>query len=668
MRTVTLEFLRHGPPHGFLLSPLARYMALCGSHQPADVTVPFEHSELLTRLRALLYKDSQVTRELQLGETAHAMSRVLAEVPGLVAELANPGLNAYPEPTHLRIIFNANELALLPFELATSASAFPGAGQSLALQPQVPMCITREVRQSSSGTIEWPRKPRILFAASSAGGEVPVQEHLLALRGVIEPWMYHYEEQNEEEWQKRISEHLTFLPNASVDDLLAACASGTYTHVHFLAHGVPMDRDDGRRYGLALHGSSDPTEMDRVDGTRLATLLRPQLKKRIENLGRPTVVTIAACDSGNVGSVIGAGASIAHALHETGIPLVVASQFPLSFAGSIVMTQVLYAGLLAGADPRLLLIDVRRQLKVRVRDTHDWASVVAYASFPVDLDRQLPFVRLARAEFSVEAALNHADRATQASSELLSKTGSRRARPGQEDQAKLLEAAKPRLAEALDRMRAVLNGRVDDKSLVYGRLASAEKRKAEIFWRASQQDSNRDVTLGALEQSRRWYKKAFEADRSQSWALVQTMALSVALDGAAAIDREEFDLARLLARQDTNADTRNRRAWAYGMLLELALLEQFFAAAAQPAPPAVANVEWQQWIAALLREAGEDAWEIHSTRRQLGRWVEFFPLVRVEMSIRRYEAIEIPEANAWLAVGQLATPMFNKVPEPTEAS
>jgi hypothetical protein len=38
------------------------------------------------------------------------------------------------------------------------------------------------------------------------------------------------------------------------------------------------------------------------------------------------------------------------------------------------------------------------------------------------------------------------------------------------------------------------------------------------------------------------------------------------------------------------------------------------------------------------------------------------------MSIRRYEAIEIPEANAWLAVGQLATPMFNKVPEPTEAS
>jgi CHAT domain-containing protein/tetratricopeptide repeat protein len=667
MRTVTLEFLRHGPPHGFLLSPLARYMALCGSHQPADVTVPFEHSELLTRLRALLYKDSQVTRELQLGETAHAMSRVLAEVPGLVAELADPGLNAHPEPTHLRIIFNANELALLPFELATSASAFPGAGQSLALQPQVPMCITREVRQSSSGSIEWPRKPRILFAASSAGGEVPVQEHLLALRAVIEPWMYHYDEQNEDEWQKRISEHLTFLPHASVDDLLAACSSGTYTHIHLLAHGVPMDRDDGRRYGLALHNAGDPTEIDRVDGTRLATLLRPQLKTRIENLARPTVVTIAACDSGNVGSVIGAGASIAHALHETGIPLVVASQFPLSFAGSIVMTQVLYSGLLAGADPRLLLIDVRRQLKVRVRDTHDWASVVAYASFPVDLDRQLPLVRLSRAEFSVEAALNHADRATQASSDLLSsKTGSRRTRPGQQDQTKLLEAAKPRLAEAMDRMRAVLDTRVDDKSLIYGRLASAEKRKAEIFWRAAQQDSNRDVTLGALEQSRRWYRKAFEADRSQSWALVQAMALSVTLDGRAALNRDEFDLARLLARQDTEANARNRRAWADGMLLELLLLEHFFPAVMPPPAAPLPNVsrEWPRWIAALLRDAGEDAWEVHSTRRQLGRWVEFFPVVRAEMAARKSEPVE----EEWEAVKSLATQMFDKIPEPRQAS
>ncbi|MCK7492772.1 MAG: hypothetical protein MZW92_15495 [Comamonadaceae bacterium] len=40
------------------------------------------------------------------------------------------------------------------------------------------------------------------------------------------------------------------------------------------------------------------------------------------------VVSLASCNSGNVGSVAGAGASIAHALHEAGIPMVVAGQFP----------------------------------------------------------------------------------------------------------------------------------------------------------------------------------------------------------------------------------------------------------------------------------------------------------------------------------------------------
>ena len=73
---------------------------------------------------------------------------------------------------------------------------------------------------------------------------------------------------------------------------------------------------------------------------------------RCNNPSFPTVVTIAACDSGSVGSGVGAGASIAHALHEAGIPLVVASQFPQSFAGSVVMTEVLYEGLRRGATPQ----------------------------------------------------------------------------------------------------------------------------------------------------------------------------------------------------------------------------------------------------------------------------------------------------------------------------
>ncbi len=69
------------------------------------------------------------------------------------------------------------------------------------------------------------------------------------------------------------------------------------------------------------------------------------------------MVTLAAYNAGNVGSVVGAGASIAHALHEEGIPLVFASQFSLSFSGLVILTRVLYQGSLWGQDPRTLLVN-----------------------------------------------------------------------------------------------------------------------------------------------------------------------------------------------------------------------------------------------------------------------------------------------------------------------
>jgi hypothetical protein len=668
MRTVTLEFLRHGPRHGHLLSPLARYMALCGSHEPADVSVPFDHSELLTRLRTLLYKDSQETRELQLADTARAMSKVLAAVPGLVADLADSCGAAEPGPIHLRIIFNANELALLPFELANAASAFPGAGQSLALQPQVPLCITREVRQAGWGAVEWPRAPRILFAASSAGGEIPVKQHLLVFRQALEPWMYHYEDDTER--QKRLDEHLTFLPMASVEGLLEACGSGEYTHVHLLAHGVPMDRDDGRRYGLALHGTQDPNTMDVVDGTRLATLLRPNWKGKIQKLVRPAVVTLAACDAGNVGSVIGAGASIAHSLHEAGIPLVVASQFPLSFGGSVVMTQVLYEGLLSGTDPRLLLIDVRRQLKVRVRGTHDWASVVAYASLPADFDPQLARVRFDRASRSIEAALNYADRLTLATSDLLSSTpkGAKRRQTSMAttDSEKTLDTAKGKLRQAMDRMKAVRDSNLVDQSQIHGYLASAEKRKAEIFWRAPRDSSEYPYEpLAALEQSRVHYRKSFEADRSQSWALVQTMVLTVALEGASKLNPDEMTLARLLSVEDTNSDDKRRRAWAYGNLLELRLLSELYLSVQPAAAIPSGELPWEGNVDELVRAVGVDAAEVHSTRRQLQRWVEFFPSVRDQTAQRQKPPVKEQQ---WSNATTMAGNMFARMPEPPQFS
>ena len=679
MRTVTLEFLRHGPPHNQLLSPLTRYMVLCGNHQAADVSVGFEHAQFLTKLRAFQYRETDVNREMQTAETAAQMSGILAAVPGLVAELADSASGARPALTHLRLILSANELALLPFELANAASAFPGAGQSLALQPHVPICITREVRRVSAPYLRWPSTPKILFAASSAGGPIPLDAHMLALRRAIDPWLFHFEYEDEEVRRRTIDEHIRVLTDASVQALVEECASGCYTHIHLLAHGVERESEYGRRYGLALHDSQDPAAVDFVEGSRLAALLRPSLRAHTEDLALPTVVTLASCDSGSVGSVVGAGASIAHALHEAGIPLVVASQFPLSFAGSVVMAEVLYEGLLEGGDPRAVLVRLRRELVARVPRTHDWASVVAYASFPQDLERQLSIVRIRQASRRIEAALNHADFATKMVSSRIKKTGLEL----QTNSKMNTEATLERLRDAIRRMEDVLSTSSEEKEqqyVVYGLLASAEKRRSEVFWRLALQSPTlpqlqtqtlsglrnahyASKAIDSLRKSLEDYRRCFALDRSQAWALVQAMALTAVLDGGDAITKDEWELSRLLSEEDLKGDDRQRRAWGRSNLIELELLAGLVPALIADSSRQKANIP--EHIKELLRAVGINSPEIHSTRRQLLRYVEFFRPIAMYAANSAKRPFNDSQHRQWGQTVSASSEAFEMLPETT---
>ena len=203
---------------------------------------------------------------------------------------------------------------------------------------------------------------------------MPDLAHLVALRGCLAPWIGNAAERDQ---------HLTVLTDASLLDVQRACARSDFTHVHILAHGGERHGGPDTRYGLMLHDPADPTgPADVVSGERLASALRPvrQAGRGDASAGAahcPAVVTLASCNSGAVGGVTGLGASIAHALHEAGIPLVIASQFPLSFGGSVRMVQTLYDGLLWGEDPRAVLVDLRRQLHTEFPDTADWASLGA---------------------------------------------------------------------------------------------------------------------------------------------------------------------------------------------------------------------------------------------------------------------------------------------------
>ncbi len=648
MRTITLELLRHGPPHNQLLSPLTPYLALCENHAAVTVQLTFEHNQFLHRLRALSYRLGEEARVFQLRDTAVTLGALLAGVPGLTAELSRQGENA-DSHTHIRLIVSASELALLPFELALAPNGFPGAGQQILLQNALPLSLTREVRRVQDVHLNWPRRPKILFIAASppgagaGAGVVPLESHLLALREAIDPWVKYYDEADDNARRRRVAEHITLLPRASVTDIETACASGEYTHIHILAHGIEWQDGYDVRYGLALHDPLDPDHgLDRVSGARLASALRPIRRGDPRGLASPAVVTLASCNSGAVGSVAGAGASIAHSLHEAGIPLVIGSQFPLSFPGSVAMVETLYGGLLWGEDPRILVSDLRRQLHSMYPASHDWASIAAYASLSTSFEAELETVQLDRVMDHINTAMNHADEATKVASRHRhdpAESGSRA------ETNRLLGLAKDRLEAARLRLERLLKPGSAQHVKVLGLLASTEKRQAGVLHETSSsedatkesRDRDRAESRRLLERARDHYWQTFRLDRTRCWSIVQYLSLDLVLRHwtkaeqrtaqTAPSRRAERDptdlwtLAHILSAQDLGSSDPDKVVVALGNLVELQVLAMFDdIREKRQITLAVAAAEAQEHAHTLVAKAGADSFVVYSLRRQLLRY------------------------------------------------
>lgn len=678
MRTITLELLRHGPAHNQLLSPLTPYLALCENHAAVTLHVPFEHNQFLHRLSALRYRVIEESRVFQLNDTAKVLGDFLGEIPGLTAE-SNKEDHKQTEPlTHLRLIISSSELALLPFEMALSPNGLPGAGQHLLLQPQMPLCLTREVRRVSDEKLQWPHKPKILFiaAAPPGVGAIPLESHLLALRKVISPWVKYFDEGDAGTRRQRIAEHLHVLPDASIEAIEEACASGAYTHIHILAHGLEKRENYDTRFYLALHNALDPNEKDLISGTRLATALRPSQRPDSRGLARPVVVTLASCDSGNVGSVAGAGASIAHALHESGIPMVVAGQFPLSFEGSVRLLECLYEGLLWGADPRPLLYDLRRRLFAQFPHTHDWASLTAYVSLPTDFDQQLPEVQIERAMHSINAAMNHADEVTsRIFDKMIGRSMSDSSRKGKDE---ALTSARPKIVEAKKRLERLLNCFPEKKSRIYGLLASTEKRHAEVLFSATRipsSDMHRQIrdmedSYALLRKSRDYYWQTFLLERSKSWAVVQYLSLTLMMKhsdffpdevrvsspeekGNEQPERDQdalWTLAHVLTLYDLHSGERERTIWARGNLIELYLLSLMMPPHDDRPKAKEAQHHALELADQLIDIAGRDSFAIYSTRRQIFRYINWY--------------VKISKVAPQMV--KLATSIFHKFPKEIE--
>lgn len=625
IRRVAVEFLRHGPRHNQLLSPLTDYLAVCGDFPGGVVHVPYEHAEAQNLLDDLRYTVSSAEPSDRLAvikdRAGSQLAAMLASIPGLAGVLAGEH-SQNGSITHLRVILSAAELALLPFELAKVPVGAGSVGDDwLALQPDRPLCITRHVRGVPAPT-GWPNTPRILFVS---GDDVPFEQHLDVFQRVLEPWRtdeLRRQPDSERHWS---SDLLTVIERATLDEIRAATAERSFTHVHVLAHGAEIEGRRTSRHGIALG--------DRVvTGGDLALALASSIAGEGD---LPSVVTLAACDSAAQGSIVTPGGSVAHDLHASGIPLVVASQFPISEQASVPFTEAFYAGELRGAHPFETLTKVRRLLATQFPDEHAWASLVVYEALPQNFDSCLSELNYWQSRRAHENALGQVERfvtSDESRMEVLDRTGAPFADDFRSPAPDDLAAALRRVGDAADRLPSTGLYAVECDGL----RAAGAKRTAEVaYWlgRASDVTPDRrdellehclhdlDTALGLYRAGVRSLLSTADDQAHRKvtthWIVGQVMLLEAILGRDADVDLG--GIARATMRFDCDHTDAVVRAWATVSEIEQAILEL----AATGASESVAERALRS-ANELVRAVGEDAEQITTTRRQMRRFATWW--------------------------------------------
>ncbi|MBW7991289.1 MAG: CHAT domain-containing protein [Planctomycetes bacterium] len=630
---VNLEFVRPGPPHNQLLSPLTPYMALCGGGSPVTFYLDFEHHQFMHRLKRLRYVTSDgrsgvavpdQIREATVAEVGMDVARIFAKVGSLLAEewrvMGDAETGTQAENTQLvdlRLVVSGSELALIPFEMAIAPQAYPGEGLEWALQHHLPIVPIRQIRSNCPAPVPWdrPLEPKILFiSAAPQGLDVPLASHVHALRAALDPWVrrpLHPKEESDtaskgdskgQSALTFIKKRLRLLPNASIEDIYSICAREQFTHVHILAHGAELDVGGEKRYGLALCDPNEGNRMNVVSGKRLAKALLAEGEDGTRR-SQPLLVTLATCDSGNPGSVLIPGGSIAYDLHAAGIPWVLASQFPLTKVGSVRMTEALYQRILRGDDPRQALFEVRRQLYMNAERDHDWASLVAYATIPTGFEDQVATFFEKQVRRSIDAALNQADLSID---------------DGE------MENAYEVAIEKLDTWRSRLPEGDGYKERVrqaecYGMYGSTWKRIGLLHYKNKQESRGKDN----LQKSLDWYTKAMKLwamGGGHHWVATQTLSLKAVLDKHQ--DPDTWRLAHKIAEEELVKSIGADQAWAHGTLAELILLAKYHI---PDEPIGNAKKKVQEHCQAIVRLVGEGAFAVKSTRRQFKRYINYWP-------------------------------------------
>ena len=615
-KTVGVELLRLGPTHNHLLSPLTQYMGLCGNFAAASVSVPYEQEQFEVQIEGLRYHENnsdQTQRHFYLDQFGQDIATIFGSIKGLTSELGE-ATKFSNGVINISLTLSAAELAMLPFELSKVPDGCGGGeGNWLLLQNRLPVTLTRRVRSVGNGGFSWPTHAKILLIlASPRGLDVPAKQHLMALLEALNPWL---RIGDGAERRKAIEDHLVIIENATTDAIKTACSQNQFTHVHILAHGMEDSSIPGSPYGLALHAHGDPNKIEVVDGQRLVSLLASDEISPDSGNNLPSVVTVAACDSGNTQSVIHkTGGSLAHDMHRAGISYVVASQFPLSKRGSVRLTSEFYRDILWGIDPRLAIARVRSSLHGLSADTHDWASIVTYGAMPDDIEAQLVSTQYHQSKSAIDTALHNIDFAIQNNS---------------------ANSEFTKIIQQVD--FATKNMPVGEGFEVegIGLRASTEKRKAQALYQIaltknepSYYERSHHFLVDSLENYRQAYvltmneSKVKVLKKSTHWVLGQFLSLQAVLGEP--LGHDHWYAARLSCHIELTANDGITRAWAQCTLAELYLIvlahpEDYF-----PISLTETRKKVIEHISEMMKLVRPDDFAIHSTKRQFERYTQWW--------------------------------------------
>jgi hypothetical protein len=577
MKSTTVEFQRFGDPTGVIrLSD--RYIRTIGTVAPTEEVSFTVAQEILDAGMATLdyasLRGSEHSIDLARRRARHFIQDV---VPLLRLFLFGTKRPAAREKRHqIDIVTQALELAQLPFE---------------ALEEEDPnLVITRRIRQPwPAPEVVYRTEPKVLFvwaeprkrAGSTTRMTVPHDEHRRQLDEVLGLW------------GGADGPAVTEVPHATRSKLRKVLAQNHgFTHVHFLAHGVPsLDPGASKRTRVNLKAKPPAPTCFALEKGREGTIDRcpPETLAKLFKVGPlPETFTAATCFSGKVDPVR-SGGTLAHHLHEGGIPIVLASQLALTKKGSVELIRNFLEPIIWGADPREAVRGCRDALRSTKDETYyDRVALVSYIHLDGDYRNRLTERRFNVSLEELKAISREAEQIVEGRVEALRTAGAPPPKPTGD--AKKIQARFRRVRSRLEALEDELELNKEQREELWGLKASSFKREAEAAWRFSgtltgqAADDWSNHSRAALDDALEAYRVAASHSRDHHWSWVQFLVLEAVRNGTLDGHEDDWICAGTAALDDLSrhsfsvsseqheAKPMTNTAWALGSLVELYLL------------------------------------------------------------------------------------------------